>query len=463
MTIWCPDLSSYTGPRYKALAEAIDSAIGEGELEPGRKLPPQRDLAYRLGITVGTVSRAYALAEQRGLVKGEVGRGTFVRSDGVSEGFCNPVMDGDDDLIKLTVNSQPDDGVKHLVASSLSRLAGSNWPIGDLLGYTPRAGLAPHRDAAARWAGRVGVAFPPERTLITGGAHQAIATALAGLARPGDTVLCEQLAYSGIKRVAARLGVTLHGIALDEEGLCPDGLDTACRQERAKVLLVNPTAHNPTTATMSAERRRAIAALVERHDLILVEDDVYGQLPEERPPPFAALLPARTVYITTASKIVAPNLRFGVLIAPEALFDRLADAQSDLFLICPALMAALFTQWLDDGTADDLIERQRAEAAARQSLAADCLAGIGYDAQPLSYHLWLPLPPPWRSSTFVDALRQRGVAVDPAFLFAVGPLAEPHAIRISLSAARTRERLRRALGIVREVLTTGPISRSDTI
>ena len=463
MTIWCPDLSDLGGPRYKALAEAIDAAIGQGELEPGRKLPPQRDLAYRLGVTVGTVSRAYALAEQRGLVKGEVGRGTYVTSNEGAEHFYNRLADGEEGLIKLTINSQPDERVQKLLAGSLQTLAAKGEPIGGLLAYTPRGGLDRHRQAAAAWASRVGVDFLPERTMITGGAHQAIMTALAGLARPGDVVLSEHLAYSGIRRVAARLGIRLHGLALDAEGVCPDALEAACRTVDARVLVLNPTSHNPTTATMSEGRRRAIAAIAERYDLILVEDDVYGQLPEDRPPSFAALAPERTVYITTASKIVAPNLRFGVLAAPERLFDPLADAQSDLFLICPALMAALFTQWLEDGTADRLIERQRAEATARQKLAAECLEGVDYRAQPLSYHLWLPLPSPWRSSTFTDALRRAGVAVDPAFLFAVGPEPEPHAVRASLSAARNRDRLRQALQIIRETLAAGPIVRSDSI
>lgn len=463
MTIWCPDLTQYQGPRYKALAEAIDLAIDQGELEPGRKLPPQRDLAYQLGVTVGTISRAYALAEQRGLVRGEVGRGTFVNAAEAANSFHNRVVDGDDDLIKLNVNSQPDNAVQKMLVSGLQTLAARGDAIGGLLAYTPRVGLDPHREAAAAWAGRVGVTFSPDRTMITGGAHQAILTALAGLARPGDTVFSEHLAYSGIKRVATRLGLRLHGLALDHEGVCPDALEAACRSSEAKVLVINPTSHNPTTATMSEMRRREIATLAERYDLILVEDDVYGHLPEDRPPPFAALAPERTVYITTASKIVAPNLRFGVLVAPERLFDRLADAQSDLFLLCPALLATLFTQWLDDGTADKLVERQRSEAKARQRIAADCLRGMTYRAQPLSYHLWLPLPAPWRSSTFTDAVRGRGVAIDPAFLFAVGPEREPHAVRISLSAAKTRERLARALDIIRDTLVSGPIGRSDTI
>ncbi len=463
MTIWRPDLSDHHGPRYQALADAIGLAINDGELLPGEKLPPQRDLAFHLGMTLGTITRAYGLAERRGLVRGEVGRGTFVRGERLTRHFHNPVVDGDDDFIKLTVNSQPDLTGQHLLAETLIKLASGNLPIGDLLAYTPRIGLADHRRAAAAWASRTGGDFSAETTLITGGAHQAIVTAVAGLARPGDTLLTETLVYSGMKHVGARLGVKFQGVAIDEEGLLPDALEAACRKTDAKVLLANPTAHNPTTATMSEDRRRKIARIVERHDLILVEDDVYGQLLEDRALPIAALIPKRTVYITNASKMVAPNLRFGSLSAPEGLHNRLADAQADLFLVCPALMAAVFTQWFDDGTADELVVRQRKETAARQQIAADYFEGFAYRGHTHCFHLWLELPEVWRSSSFVEALRLRGVGVDPAFIFAVDPADGSAAVRISLSAARNRERLRRALDIVRSTLETGPIGRRDTI
>src|ERR687892_628566 len=103
MTIWTPDLAARSGPRYLALADAIEQDVVNGALVVGTRLPPQRDLAYRLGVTVGTVSRAYALVAARGLVTGEVGRGTFVRAPerGARQ---NPVDDGEGDLIKLTVN-----------------------------------------------------------------------------------------------------------------------------------------------------------------------------------------------------------------------------------------------------------------------------------------------------------------------------------------------------------------------
>ena len=150
---------------------------------------------------------------------------------------------------------------------------------------------------------------------------------------------------------ASAAGLRLRGLALDDEGVLPDALDAACRSEPARLLVLNPTIHNPTTATMSAERCRAIAALAREHDLIVVEDDVYGRLPEQRAPPIATLAPERTIYITSASKSVAPGLRLGMLLCPQRYLEPIAEAQHDLFLTCPPLMAELFKLWQGNGTA----------------------------------------------------------------------------------------------------------------
>ncbi|HZF36691.1 MAG TPA: winged helix-turn-helix domain-containing protein, partial [Candidatus Angelobacter sp.] len=79
MTIWQPDLNSVSGPRYLAIVDALAFDLDNGKLRAGDRLPTHRDLAYRLGVTVGTVTRAYSEAERRGLIKGEVGRGTYIR------------------------------------------------------------------------------------------------------------------------------------------------------------------------------------------------------------------------------------------------------------------------------------------------------------------------------------------------------------------------------------------------
>ncbi len=397
-----------------ALAEALAEDVANGTLLEGTRLPPQRELAFRLGITVGTVSRALALAAERGLVSGEVGRGTYVRAHRPASPRPDPVNDRDDgDLIKLTVNAPPDPCYRTMLAEGLAEVAGGSGLDG-LFAYGPKRGFADHRAAAAAWIGRVGVEASPEQIVITGGAHQAIVTVLAALARPGDPVLVETLSYAGVCHVAERLGLRPQGLAIDGEGLLPEAVEQAARGGRPRLLFVNPTAHNPTTATMSERRRRAIVACARHHDLIVIEDDVYGQLPEHRPPPIAALAPERTIYISSASKSVAPGLRLGIVASPEPFQQRIAEAQHDLFLTCPPLMAELFRHWLSNGTADRLARQQRIEAAARQELARELLVGHDYHAQPTSYHLWLPLPPPWRTAEFTGALRERGVIVDPS-------------------------------------------------
>jgi DNA-binding transcriptional MocR family regulator len=461
MTMWTPDLAP-RGPRYLALADAIEQDVVTGTLAAGTRLPPQRGLAYRLGVTVGTVSRAYALVAARGLVSGEVGRGTFVRAL-ETEPRVNPIEDCAADLIKLTVNGPPDPGDCALLREGLADLAARPAALEHLMSYTPKRGLFDHRAAAAAWIGALSIDAHADDVLLTGGAHQAVFATLSGLAAPGEGVLIESLTYAGICHVAERSGLRLRGLALDDEGVLPDAIDAACRSEPARLLVLNPTIHNPTTATMSAERCRAIVALARKHDLIVIEDDVYGRLPEQRAAPIAALAPERTIYITSASKSIAPGLRLGMLLSPQRYLEPIAEAQHDLFLTCPPLMAELFKLWQGDGTAQRLAQRQLVEARVRQDLAREILGNRSYRAQPTSYHLWLLLPPPWRSSQFVAVARERGVAIDPGSAFAVDRDQAPHAVRVSLSAASSRERLQRGLRILAGLLDEPPARRREVI
>ena len=114
-------------------------------------------------------------------------------------------------------------------------------------------------------------------------------------------------------------------------------------------------------------------------------------------------------------------------------------------------------------TAEQLAARQRAEAAVRQRLAREILGHRAYQTQPTSYHLWLPLPAPWRTTEFTAALRKRGVTVDPGTAFAVERARAPHAVRVSLSAAADHERLRRGLRILAETLDATPERRREVI
>ena len=264
--------------------------------------------------------------------------------------------------------------------------------------------------------------------------------------------------------IAERLGLALHGLAIDEEGLRPDALEEAAASGRARLLFVNPTAHNPTTATMSQGRREAIVALARRHDLTVIEDDVYGQLPAERPPPLAALAPERVIHISSASKSVAPGLRLGILASPAPLYQRLAEAQHDLFLTCPPLLAELFRHWLASGMADRLARQQRLEAAARQALARDLLGGASLSgpADQLSSSGCRCRRPggPRSSRPCCASAASRSIPARPSRSI---PPTRPHAVRVSLSAATSRERLTRALAVLARTLEEAPARRREVI
>jgi DNA-binding transcriptional MocR family regulator len=179
---------------------------------------------------------------------------------------------------------------------------------------------------------------------------------------------------------------------------------------------------------------------------------VHGLLPETRPVPLAALAPERTFYLTSTSKTLAPGLRIAYVQSPAPMVSRLTDGlRATTWAVAP-LTAAVASSWIRTGTADALLAERRREARARQCLAREILAGADFDAQPEAYYLWLRLPDPWRRDTFAAVLRARGVALTPAEAFAVGRDPAPHAVRICLGAARSRESLRRGLGRVADVL-----------
>ncbi|HUN51959.1 MAG TPA: PLP-dependent aminotransferase family protein [Candidatus Sulfotelmatobacter sp.] len=456
MTSWHPDLSRLSGPRYQAIADAIAVSIQQGELEPGAKLPPQRDLAWRLGVTVGTVTRGYMLAEQRGLVSGEVGRGTYVRTAG---GGHAPLLDEAESGVTDLSRNVPGIGEPaRLFAEALAAL-GARGGLEALLAYAPAAGHAAHRAAGAAWIGRTGLKVSPEQVVVTAGAQQAIAIVLSALAKPGERVLVEQLTYCGLIDAARLLHLPLEGLPMDGEGVLPEAVDAACRAGGARLLSLVPTNQNPTLATMSQARRQAIVEAARRHDLLIVEDDVYGYLPEDRPPPIATLAPERTIYLASASKCMVPGLRVGWIAAPPALAELFADGVHSHCIAEAALTAQIVSQWIEDGTADHLTRWHREQCRLRQALAAEIFAGFEMCAAPSSFHIFLTLPDPWRAQEFTDAARAKGIVVVPAGTYAVGRVAAPHAVRISLAAASGLATLRQALLTLAALAKAGPGAR----
>ncbi len=428
-TIWQPDLSGQSGPLYRVIAEILAEDIRAQRLAAGTRLPTMRTLAENLEVTVGTVYRAYALAEKQGLIVRQMGRGTFVR-DCRAEAAAEGAMAADG-----TVDLSRNEPVEIPLGATLRRTLAEMSRESDLEGmldYGFSQGQPRHREVLARWIGRRGTAVDPERLIVTSGAQQALTIALGALTRAGDTLLVEDLTYPGIKNLARLFGLRLRPVRMDGEGLVPDDLAEACAGEGARLLYCMPNVHNPTTSTLTSPRRAAVAETAEKHGLIVIEDDLYPRPSAASLPAIAEICPEQTVYISSLSKTVAPGLRVGSISAPARLLpDLLAVTQATSWM-APPLMAELACRWIEDGTAEGL-ERQR-ETATRQlhQVAEAALAGLAYHHEPHNAHLWLPLEAPWRGAEFAAKAADHRIIVSPAEHFAIEPARAPAAVRLCL-------------------------------
>ncbi|TXL70012.1 PLP-dependent aminotransferase family protein [Vineibacter terrae] len=400
---WRPTIDpGASTPLYIAIANQLAADVASGKLEPYARLPTHRDLAWTLGCTIGTITRAYAEAERRGLVHGEVGRGTYVRPPAipyadpiVARSVVNPtgdpraVMDAAPArLIDLAMNWPAEVGEDELLRRTLADIAKMN-DINSLLEFSGRAGLERHRAAGARLLARrqhpspargkaaAAPAIDPAHVLISAGTQHALMVTLAALTAPGDAVLVEDLTYPGVVSLARLMRLRLKSIACDGDGPLPGAFEAACRVGDARAFYMTPVQHNPTGRTISEARRRALARVAEMHELPIIEDDVYGFFPTDAPPPIAAFAPEHVIHLAGLSKIGAPGLRIGFLRAPPRLAARLAAAMAAASWTAAPIAAEVATRWIDEGVLDEILRRKREEARRRYDIAAPIFRNAG--------------------------------------------------------------------------------------
>lgn len=405
----------------------------------GQRLPTHRSLAKALGVDLTTVTRAYGEARRRGLIDARVGQGTFV-SETTARNKHAPVVTKID--LSMNIPPQPVEANLDLrIAQGLKSIQ-DDYGFSAFLNYQRAGGALNDTAAAVKWLRKRVPHADAARLVIAPGNQSIIFNTLLALTSRGDAIVTEALTFPGIKAAAAQLGLRLIGVPMDAEGVLPDGLAKACKAHKPKIVYLTPTQHNPTAATMGAQRREAVADVIRRNDAILIEDDAYGAL-EPGIAPIAALIPERTYLAVGLAKCIAPALRVSYALVPgEAAAAAMRNALQATVLMPPPLMVALATHWLQTGIADKIVQAIRAEARGRQALAAKILKGIPYKSQPHAHHIWLPMSAP------VYGALHRGLAVVNDTAFAVG--AAPSGVRVCLGAARSRDELAQALAFLAE-------------
>lgn len=473
MDLWKPNISDRTGPKYKAIADQILEDIRGGNLAPGDRLPTHRDLAYRLGVTVGTVTRAYSEAERRGLVAGEVGRGTYVRDPNEPSNFTI------DRSFSLSIQSQEvltKDGVcdfslslpisglmEGYFSSALSNL-GSSHGLNSLLDYTPDVGIPSHRQAGAAWIKSIsGMDVDPSKVIVTNGAQHSVLAAIMSLAVRGDTILTECMTYHGIKTLASEMGLKLIGLEMDEFGIIPKSFEAACKSGSPKALYTIPTLHNPTGRTMPESRRLEIAKIAINYNIAIIEDDIFGAIPEKRPLPIAAFAPKLGYYITSFSKCLAPGLRFGYLVVPEGMERRAGSVIRDTCRMATPLMGEIVTQWIESGVASEITQLQRNEMLRRQKIAARALKDVNLEMSAGAFTALIYLPETWRDEEFVLAAKEKDILITPASVFSVGKINPRNAVRVCLGGARNIELIEHGLKEIANLVRHGNSNFAESI
>jgi DNA-binding transcriptional MocR family regulator len=435
--------------RYKSLVDAFAADIRSGRLLPGTRLPTHRQLATAEGLALVTASRVYAELEAMGLVSGETGRGTFVRETSLPPGQGIDQKVVATGMIDLNFNYPSLPGQAELLRTALRQLALAG-DLESLLRYQPHAGRPHERASVARHLRARGLTVDAEQVLMVSGAQHGLAVTLMALLQPGDVIAADALTYSGFKVLAESLHLEIVPIPVTVDGPDLQALDNLCRSRRVRAVYTMPTLHNPLGWVMSADQREHLVTIARQHELLIIEDAAYAFLVENPPAPLAQRAPERTVYVSGLSKSVATGLRVGFVAAPLEKVPALERVIRATTWNTPGVMTALACAWLDDGTVMQLEDEKRRDAQARQTMAAEVLAGLECVSHPSSYFLWLPLSEDARADQVAAALMREHVAVSTAEPFTISAHV-PHAIRLALGSAEMGP-LREALEKVKWVI-----------
>lgn len=349
----------------------------------------------------------------------------------------------------------PSPVVQRALTTTLADLGVTN--IADAIRFPRFMGTVSDREAGATWIGRrLGHKPDIERVVLANGSQSVLAMLMARFVKPGGVLLTEELSYPAIKPLSALFGIELRAVSMDVEGLDPESLDRACVElgGNARALYCMPTLHNPTSATMSEERRADIATVARRHDLWLFEDDIYGVLPEEAPPPLSLYAPERSWYILGLSKSLAAQLRIAYVVGPTPDISRDAfwpGVRTTNWMVAP-LVAEVASRWLANGIGSEILRSVRAETLRRRAIAASILSARQTSSSEFNYHLWIGLPKAWQLDAFINATLEAGVRVGSGDSFAINGRQGDRHFRIGLGVPPDQDELVRGLKTIASLL-----------
>jgi DNA-binding transcriptional MocR family regulator len=456
-------------PLYRQLHRYYTELIDSGTLATGERLPATRELAGLLGLNRTTVSAAYELLEADGLITAQVGRGSFV-----SGGHTTQRRSLDwDTLIERQLPSTPPSLGRAAISFATSRPAEQLFPVTDLrascdevlegsellqiLQLGSPAGFEPLRQYLLREGHRQAAVKPGDDLMITSGCQQALDLLARALLRPGDKVALEDPVYPGLKNLLAQAGAQLLGIPVGPEGLDIEHLERTMRRERPKLLVATPDFQNPTGATLPLEARVELLRLAREHGVVVVENDIYGDLRYAGDPlPSLKQLDdtGHVILLRSFSKIAFPGLRVGWVAGPRAPVTRLVQAKQLCDLHTDQFSQAVLLRFAESGRLAAHRTRMRETGGERlQAALAACERylprGTHYTTPQGGMNLWVRLPDPLDAADLLPRAQREGVSYLPGKYFTVSR-SEPGGLRLSF-AGLAPEEISKGIAILGEV------------
>ena len=446
---WKPAVDKTAGKLVEQLVAQLEADILEERLLPGTKLPPYRELADFLDINVSTITRAFRVCREKGLISGSVGSATYVAYDARSNIYLKPMADERIvvPLGPLYPAAKATGPLRNILESMLMEDDMDAW-----MNYGPSDGTDAQKVAALRILERAGCHTSIDRLLPATGGQNAIAAILGSVFSHGDRIGVDPLIYPGFKTAAQMFGMQLVPIRQEDGEMSEGGLIYAVRNENIKGLYLTPDVQNPTTHIMSREGRERIACIAVQENLTVIEDGASSLALSDPPGTIYDLAPDNTLYIGSMAKAIAPGLRLAYIVAAPKYQQRLADALYNINLMPSPFMLELASRMLASHQSDELLESNRAHAVHRNEVFDGAMKGFRCDGSPESLFRWVVLDRPIDTRRLEELAMAQGVEVFGAARFAVGKTKPPSAFRVSVTSPKTDEDLVKGLTILKEIL-----------
>lgn len=442
---WKPNKTKLKSPMHIELANMLEKDILTGNLSSGTKLPPQRELADFLDISLSTVTRVYTTCEKRGLIHAITGNGTFVSE---AANVSKTIISGDNTIKNIEFGVAAPFYNHNVIAIEAVRRVVNSPEINSFFEYTNPLGTEKQISAAIQWLKLFGINAEQENTLITNGTQNALNIILSSLFEAGDRIAVDQYTYANFIGLANMLHISLLPVESDENGMSAQKLQKLCNNNSITGIYLSPSCSNPQAICMPEKRRKEIADIIRENNIILIEDDPYAFLIDEKKTPISCLVSSSSIYISGLGKSVCAGLRIAYMCFSSQYRKKLEAAIYNCNLTTSPLNAEIATEMIFHNEHMEIMKKNRSEVIERNKIYAEYFDNTNYN----SYYQWLSLPHGITGIMFEAIASNQGINVYSSERFLTGDAFGKFYIRISTSAPKTAEDLHRGLSKIKNIL-----------